>query len=247
MVKIMAEFLDTEGISSELSKMIMSSKEKLYLVSPYIQIADKLQTMIQQAEKRSPKLEIKVVYRFSKDGKLDDKNMNFFSQLNNTSIYALENLHAKCYLNESIAIIASMNLYHFSQVNNWEMGIKIDKSAEPDIYEKINENVSYMIDISTKCDKGLINSNDPPTQAKYTGSESNQDNKVEVVFTGYCIRCGNSIVFNMDKPLCPSCFRSWSRYMDDSYQENYCHACGKEIETSVSKPLCNYCYRQLNY
>jgi phosphatidylserine/phosphatidylglycerophosphate/cardiolipin synthase-like enzyme len=243
----MVEFLTTEGISSELSKIIASSKEKLYLVSPYLQIADKLQTMIQQAEKKFPKIDIKIVYRLNKDGELADKDMDFLvNQLNNATIYALENLHAKCYLNEGTVIIASMNLYQYSQVNNWEMGIKVDKSTEPDVYEKINEYVSYLIDISKKYDKGLINSDNITSQTNYKGAKLNQVNRVTIINAGYCIRCGRNIVFDMDKPLCTTCFKSWSRYMDDSYQENYCHVCGNKNETSLSKPLCVYCYRQLN-
>jgi hypothetical protein len=110
-----------------------------------------------------------------------------------------------------------------------------------------------MIDISKKHDKGLINLKNAPAkvnnvsaQPNYTVNKPNQVNNVKIVYTGYCIRCGNIINFDIGKPLCPTCFKSWSKYMDDSYQENYCHACGNENETSLSKPLCIYCYRQLN-
>lgn len=37
----MAEFLTTTGISYNLEKLIKSSEEKLFLVSPYLQIADR--------------------------------------------------------------------------------------------------------------------------------------------------------------------------------------------------------------
>jgi len=115
----MVEFLDTEGISSELSKMITNSKEKLYLVSPYLQISDKIKKMLLQAEKTFPNIDIKVVYRLNKDGELKVNDMDFLlNQLKNANISALDNLHAKCYLNEHTAIITSMNLYQHSQVNN---------------------------------------------------------------------------------------------------------------------------------
>jgi hypothetical protein len=97
----MVEFLDTNAISSEISKMISESKEKLYLVSPYLQMSDKLKILIQQAEKASPKIDIKVLYRSGKDSEINDKDMDFFiKQLNNANIYELDNLHAKCYLND---------------------------------------------------------------------------------------------------------------------------------------------------
>jgi hypothetical protein len=178
--------------------------------------------MLLQAEKTFPNLDIKVVYRLNKDGELKDNDEDFLlNQLKNANFYALDNLHAKCYLNEFTAIITSMNLYQHSQVNNWEMGIKIEKSTDPD-------------------------TNNVPAHANYTSTKLGQANNVKITYTGYCIRCGKNIVFDLEKPLCPTCFKSWSKYMDDLYQENYCHACGKEHETSLSKPLCVYCYRQLN-
>ena len=41
------------------------------------------------------------------------------------------NLHAKCYLSETSALVTSMNLYEFSQVNNHEMGISLTKAEDP--------------------------------------------------------------------------------------------------------------------
>jgi NMD protein affecting ribosome stability and mRNA decay len=90
----------------------------------------------------------------------------------------------------------------------------------------------------------LINSDNITSLANHTGAKLNKVNKVTMADSGYCIRCGKNIVFDLDKPLCPTCFKSWSKYMDDLYQENYCHACGNEEETSLSKPLCMHCYKQ---
>ena len=67
----MVEFLDTNAASSELSKMISRSKEKLYLVSPYLQMSDKIKILIQQAEKESPDIDIKVLYRSGNAAKIN--------------------------------------------------------------------------------------------------------------------------------------------------------------------------------
>ena len=50
------------------------------------------------------------------------------SYCNNLKVYYLDNLHAKCYLNEDTALITSMNLYDYSEQNNREMGIEVKKS-----------------------------------------------------------------------------------------------------------------------
>lgn len=73
----MVEFLDTNATSSELSKMISRSKKKLHVVSPYLQMSDRIKILIQQVEKASPKIDIKILYRFDKDSKINDKDMDF--------------------------------------------------------------------------------------------------------------------------------------------------------------------------
>ncbi len=68
---------------------------------------------------------------------LNPNEMSFLQSLKYVRLYFSKNLHAKCYLNEHRMIIASMNLYEFSQQNNREMGILVDASAEGDkqVYE----------------------------------------------------------------------------------------------------------------
>jgi phosphatidylserine/phosphatidylglycerophosphate/cardiolipin synthase-like enzyme len=59
-----------------------------------------------------------------------------------------QHLHAKCYLNERAAIITSTNLYDFSQVNNNEMGIHVDREHEPALYRETSEEAQRLIRIS---------------------------------------------------------------------------------------------------
>lgn len=42
----MVKFLETTGVSAELTELIKSSEEKLFLISPYLQIADRLRHLI---------------------------------------------------------------------------------------------------------------------------------------------------------------------------------------------------------
>ncbi len=59
-----------------------------------------------------------------------------------------QNLHAKCYLNERYAIITSMNLYDFSQINNNEMGVIFDRDQEQKLYRDTYEEAQCLIRIS---------------------------------------------------------------------------------------------------
>ncbi len=230
-----------------MSKMISESKEKLYLVSPYLQISDKIKILIQQAENESSILDIKVLYRSNKGSENNDRDIEFFlKKIENANIYSLDNLHAKCYLNENTAIITSMNLYRHSQENNWEMGIKIEKSSEPVIYEDIERHVSLLFNAGKRHEKKFINFSNIINQASYVGTKLKKVGKKTIANSCYCIRCGKSIDYDKDKPLCLTCFKSWSRYMDKSYHEKYCHYCGKVNKTSFGKPFCMDCFKEIN-
>ena len=56
---------------------------------------------------------------------------------------------------------------------------------------------------------------------------------------GYCIRTGEEIDFNPEKPMSDKAFKMWNKYGDKDYQEKYCHFSGEHSngETSFSKPI----------
>jgi hypothetical protein len=57
--------------------------------------------------------------------------------------------------------------------------------------------------------------------------------------SGYCIRTGAPIPFNVKRPLSDDAYRSWSRFKDENYAEKFCHFSGEPSngETSFAKPI----------
>jgi len=236
----MAEFLTTTGISYNLEELIKNSDEKLFLVSPYLQIASSLKHLIEERDLR--KIDIRIVYR--KDNKINAEDMSFLQELTSVKISACENLHAKCYLNENTAIIASMNLYQYSQQNNREMGIKVEKEKEPDLYNNIFKEVMVILQTSQQPEFSVKKiETDAPTASKKVPTKINKKHQKKDI--GFCIRCGNDLKFNPEKPLCYKCFKSWGKYSNPEYTEKFCHACGNEHSSTVAKPVCYACYKKL--
>ena len=236
----MAEFLTTTGISYNLEELIKNSDEKLFLVSPYLQIAGSLKHLIEERDLR--KIDIRIVYR--KDNKINAEDMSFLQELTSVKISACENLHAKCYLNENTAIIASMNLYQYSQQNNREMGIKVEKEKEPDLYNNIFKEVMVILQTSQQPEFSVKKiETDAPTASKKVPTKINKKHQKKDM--GFCIRCGNDLKFNPEKPLCYKCFKSWGKYSNPEYTEKFCHACGNEHSSTVAKPVCYACYKKL--
>ena len=53
--------LDTPAISSELERVIIEAREKLYLISPYWKISDRYKKLLLEVDKQN--LDFKIIYR----------------------------------------------------------------------------------------------------------------------------------------------------------------------------------------
>ncbi len=220
----MVKFLTTNGISDALDKLIRDAKDEITLISPYLQVSQRLQESISDANDRG--VTFTLIYR---EPKTKPQEEPWTKSLARKDLCSLQSLHAKCYLNESVAIITSMNLYEFSQQNNYEMGILVDKQLEPELYDAIAEESRYL----------RRRASPPPTDQS---KPSLQPTATKT--SGHCIRCGGSIDSDPNKPLCYGCYQEWAKYGNRDYSENYCHNCGKPNATSMSRPLCKPCFRQ---
>lgn len=56
---------------------------------------------------------------------------------------------------------------------------------------------------------------------------------------GYCIRTGQEIRFDVEKPFSTEAYKSWARYEDQLYKERYCHFSGEDSngQTSFAHPI----------
>ena len=139
----MAKFLDTTGVSYHLQQLINKANEKLVLISPFLKINERIKQSLE--DKNRMKIDIRVIYG---KNELQPEENNWLKSMTSIRSSFCKDLHAKCYLNESEAIITSMNLYEFSQVNNNEMGIYVVKEIDPMLYNEIYEEVKRLIRIS---------------------------------------------------------------------------------------------------
>ena len=139
----MAQFLDTTGVSFYLQQLINNTCEKLVLISPYLKIGDRLKQSIEDKDRM--KIDIRLIYG---KNELELAEHNWLKSLKTIRTSFCQNLHAKCYLNEKEAIITSMNLYDFSQTNNNEMGIYINKENDSELYDNIYKEAMRLVRIS---------------------------------------------------------------------------------------------------
>jgi len=229
----MAKFLDTTGVSYHLQQLINKANERLVLISPFLKINDRIKQSLE--DKNRMKIDIRIVYG---KNELQPEENNWLKSMTSIRASFCKDLHAKCYLNENEAIITSMNLYEFSQVNNNEMGILVDKSSDPELYKEVYDEANRLIRIS---DEIVISVEKASTKEKHTDSKElkqKASNKLKNGI-GYCIRTGVEIPFNNLRPLSDEAFKSWNKYKDPDYPEKYCHFTGEPSygETCVAFPI----------
>lgn len=229
----MADFLTTSGTSHHIEHIIMNANKKLYLVSPYLQLSKTFYERLRDASNKG--IEIKIIF-----GKNDLKpnEANSLANLKNVTLYFFENLHAKCYFNETQMVITSMNMYEFSEKNNREMGVLIDAVKDTALFQKAADETGSIMKNSE-----IISLN--KTERKYyqEKSDTGSINKSKTPKMGYCIRCESRIPFNPGKPYCSDCFKIWAQYENPFFEENVCHSCGEFNSTTIEKPLCYSCYK----
>ena len=244
----MAKFLTTSDAVSEIEKIINNAKSKLVLICPFVKIPD---TLLQNLKIASRKTKITLVY-----GKTEMKReeRDRLTQIDNLSLYFLENLHAKCFFNEDAMVITSFNMYE-SSLKNREMGVlitvkddhecfnqaveeanRIVTSADPDKDSLISNVFRVVKDAKSILDSASKDDSRTPSRTRIT-SRTKKD--------GFCIRCGTSIPYNLDSPYCRDCWKKWKEGGENpDYRERdgKCHACGRPFTVSKMKPLCDSCY-----
>jgi len=223
------KFLTTKQISGEIERIIREANNFIIIISPYVKVSQLYIDRLIGAERNN----VKVHFVFGKEHIAEIEESKFM-EIAKMTMYFLDNLHAKCYLNEDNAIVTSMNLYDFSERNNREMGILVERDSDEKIYSDISREANSIIQNAKKYDIRYY------LKESYKRISGNQEQ------IGYCIRCGQRIELNPEKPLCYECYNTWAEFFNYDYLERYCHICGHEAETSMAKPLCYSCFRYKN-
>lgn len=161
----MAKFLNTSATNYFLEELIKNAGERLILISPFLKFNDRMKELL--TDKDRMKIDVRLVYGKSE---LAPQEMNWLRSLEFVRTSFCQNLHAKCYVSERSAIITSMNLYDFSQVNNNEMGVFIQRDAEPELYRDTYDEAQRLIRVSEQVRLSAEKVEEPEPQESESGS-----------------------------------------------------------------------------
>ena len=240
----MAKFLTTTGVSYQLEEIIKNAKERLVLISPFLRVNERVKELLEDKDRL--KIDVRVIYG---KNELQPEENNWLESMTSIRTSFCKNLHAKCYLNENAALLTSMNLYEFSQVNNNEMGLLVSKEEERELYQEIYEESMRIVRVSEEIRVTVARVETPEdggeSQPWERSGARNTRETPETPEDGFCIRCEDAIPANPAQPYCKRCYTNWRRdNKDKTYKEKNCHTCGNEYAATLLKPLCLTCYKK---
>ena len=220
-----------DGVSSAVTQLIREAKESVVLVSPYNSFWDHLRDAIRLAIKRH--VQVTVIYR---EGEKENDDITWLKK-EGATVYVVDRLHAKLYLNEASVLLTSMNLHQSSREKSREVGIHVD---DADAQRELRSYVNELIHLGKRVSPAPASAQTRPAPSITRTQRKDTPTKASTT-GGACIRCKTPISFNVEKPLCPKDYRTWNRHQDPTYPEKYCHRCGREYSTTFNEPLCLPC------
>lgn len=225
----MAEFLTTTDTSAAIERVIRNAEKELTLISAYVYPRIIYLHRLKDAAERG----VSITFIFGKR-QMDAKVFDLFKEIPNLRIFYLDELHAKCFVNEQEAIVTSLNMLNGSEVKNREMGVRLDRTKDMVAYTECVNEVRSILSTAT-----LVHQTGKGRQVTPEGNPAKSPAVKANRSNGFCIRTGVEIPFDVEKPLSYEAFKSWSKYGDPDYAEKYCHFSGEPShgDTSVAKPI----------
>jgi phosphatidylserine/phosphatidylglycerophosphate/cardiolipin synthase-like enzyme len=257
----MPTLLNRFEIHDRIIDMIKTAETQLILISPYIKLHEDYKKALM---KRIDDHELEITIVFGKNPEHKSKSMrisdmHFFKQLPNITIRYCEKLHAKLYANDHYTLLASMNLHSFSAETNFEAGVLCKASLIKDLIGlggiisglskgSLDAQVfEFMETILNKYSPRIYFQRIPTYEKKFMNDvylcsktvKDCDDDFEPIKRIGYCIRTGQQIPFNPEKPFSAEGYKKWAEWENKNYKEKFCHFSGEPSagQTSFAKPI----------
>ena len=227
----MSLILDTYETNTWISHISEDARKHLVIICPYLKINEKLRRTIEVADRKG--VNIFVIY-----GKreLDEGTMTWLKGLRHSNIACIRDLHAKLYMNEEFAVISSMNLYEYSQVNNEELGVLYGRKEDRVEFKNITFHVMRLIGISEKeHGKWEIGYLDKPIRGLFKRSKETEEFKT--------YDSGSEIRNPDESPAEPVKIKTEEKPEPPASETILCHCirCGRVIPSTHDYVYCGRC------
>lgn len=247
------------AITGEIIRIIDSARTKVALVSPYIDRVAHVEQAIAKAIARDVRVTVFTRMDGTALGGSNSREAIDWYRQNQVEVVGVRDLHAKFYINETTAVVTSMNLLRSSWSGSLELGLVVSGEHHSQLVTYLNETIWPWADSSNATSTEVRETSARETPPGRRPSPKAQSNKSEGFFEtifrevkevlvsggGFCLRCRAPLTaadLDSGKVLCPRDYREWAKYKNAEFVEKYCTTCGREAKTSYARPQCRTCY-----
>ena len=218
------ELLTDWQIGDALMRIVAQAQQRLTLVSPYNKHWGHLKREVAAAQGRG--VPVTIYYRADESSPM--------AEYDGVTAIPVRMLHAKIYANETTALVSTMNLLETSAMYSRDVGLLL---RDPKLRHEIDEYVKSLANDAAAeplaWGGGATRNGAAARQQVRTASDI-----ARVIETsGFCIECGTAKDFDLDKPLCISCYTRYGR----NGTHKLCHRCGEPHPAQLNQPLCPAC------
>jgi len=115
----MIKFLRTKETTAGVEDIIINARKRLIIISSYLNISKIYIARLKEAAAKN--VHITIIFG---TGRADSKTIDQLLSIDKIELRHMDNMHAKCYINEKKIIVTSFNLLEASE-KNWEMGMLV--------------------------------------------------------------------------------------------------------------------------
>jgi phosphatidylserine/phosphatidylglycerophosphate/cardiolipin synthase-like enzyme len=135
--------LNTTELNLEIENMFKSEHRFIFILSPYLDLNKKIQTILANSSAK-----VIILYREIKNNQKNQTQIkkieDFRTSMPKIQFYCIPNFHSKIYITSGALIITSLNLYEFSQINNFELGVILKETSYNKIILKLYEELQTL-------------------------------------------------------------------------------------------------------
>lgn len=216
----MPELIASPQIPGTIELITEQAGSVIYIVSPEIHLTETLFMNLAQASSRGVSIHILC-------GTVPEPAAaRLLSVLKNVTLGCVDNMNSRCYFNEQLMAVTSMELENTVNSSAMNTGILISKINDSHLYNSILKEI----------DAALLGS----VKLRFSADGGETLEVPDAVYRGFCIGCGMPVTFNPERPFCNMCRHNYTS-AGNNERGGFCHSCGCPCDVTLSQSLCRKC------
>ncbi len=220
-------------------EIIDASKKLCVLVSPYVDSWLHLEEAVRRAV-HVRGVKVILIVRGGKDAAKQREGAQRLVEAGATLRF-VDRLHAKLYLNDSVALVTSLNLLRSSMEGSWEMGTLMNARDDKDAIASIQATVKKLIELAKSHE--ILNTTSGSETAP--SAPKSRRNNIQSILDAAKRHKAQANMSNGTPPAARprSTTGSQAKATKAPAHKGHCIRCAKRMKYNTEKPLCPKCYK----